>query len=67
MRSAIEIAKDITETRQWLDCLRAANIYGKTQAELAEIEARRMGNERKLYALESERMQWITAASQTGE
>lgn len=65
MRTAIEIANDITATREWLRGFGYANVHGKTHGELAELEAQRMEAERRLSALEKERAAYVS--THTGE
>lgn len=62
-RTAAEIAKDITETREWLRGFGLINVYGKTLDELAELEAKRMEAERRLNALERERAAYVRGAT----
>lgn len=66
MRTAIEIAKDITEAREWLRGYGFINVYGKSPDELAELEAKRMDIERRLAGLERERAQYVNASPASG-
>lgn len=65
MRTAIEIANDITATREWLRGFGYINVYGMGINELAELEAKRMDAERRLSALEKERAVYVS--THTGE
>jgi hypothetical protein len=59
MRTAEEIAKDIVSVRSWLSDFGYINVAGKSLEELAELEARRMAAERRLFALEQERRDFV--------
>ena len=59
MRTQAEIAKDLAEARQSLIELLGVNVYGVSVDRLAELEARKMNLDRRIFLLKKERTDWV--------
>jgi hypothetical protein len=67
MRSAKEIAEEIVSVRSWLNGFGYMSVAGKTWQQLAELEAKRMEAERRLFVLEQERREFVTRPATPSE
>lgn len=59
MRTAAEIAKELTEVEQELHWIGYTNVAGATSETLQEIAGRKMELEKRLMRLRNERAEWI--------